>query len=1027
VSEILSNLAPKDLEGLIDIAQTQPETTVARQEAETVAQVAETTDQPEAAQKIREEAASLPEDKVAELSNGDIRDSETLQKLGALPGDKVVNNKLVRLVSEPPRGEVLTKTDILNSPTLQELGAEAGDTVEDNRLIKAGKNDPLRNFVYHYKEAESTLENAATYLQSVAPLPDVTLDITDPLNFIDFEFDDPEYQEFLQLSPQERRDKMAADKEAELEAMRKTFNPENDLASLAGTVVGSTDVATAAVPLGSTIPRMAGIGGVLGGGYNVSNQLAETGDIQVEIIPGDVALGIAGGGVFGAGSRTVATAAKQIAKPAKTRTALKQTERVEKALNDKVSAGVTPSQAFREVQDELGLSKKDMVELASAAGRKIKVPSNIEQARMYIFNDDVARDSALMRQVSKGFDKYLSSLSTVVKNISSSAFGRLRKMEADLHVKTAQSLDNVLPFLRTMKNLPKEMKSKVGLHLSNQDYDLAAKMLRGTVPDIDNQLDAVKNELKTIANELKEQGHQFDEIDNYFPRMVKDYENYRKYLTGAESDDLSRTLDLFAKKKGKSSADDLTREERSEVIGRFMQGSIRTRNGKLLISERQFDKINSNQYSFYEMPEEALQKYIRYARNDIERRKFFGTHAKNDDIGMFDPDASIESILGDSSFFGRLDNKEITELAGLFQSRFIGGARNMGNTAAVIRDLGYAGTIANPISAIKQMTDLFNVGAIYGYRNVFKSMFGAKDLKLIDVGIENATNELQEASSMSGFLNTVFKRSGFQAIDRLGKETAINAGLSKLRAMAKTQRGREQLRKDFQPLFRGEFDSFLDDLQRGDVTANVKVAGFNLLADLQPIARSEMPQAWLNGGDAARMAYMLKSFTLKQLDVVRREVVQEYKKGNEMQAIKKAATIAASLSASGVAVSTIADILLKREVYPEEIPDRAVWSVLSTYGMNQYVAQRYFAQGDVIEGLKETLLPATNILEAVVDLPFEVFKDNPDYGEQLRAIPVVGPVAYAWFGGGAEKYNERTEARKRREEREKQEEALGRE
>jgi hypothetical protein len=570
-----------------------------------------------------------------------------------------------------------------------------------------------------------------------------------------------------------------------------------------------------------------------------------------------------------------------------------------------------------------------------------------------------------------------------------------------------------------MKRLPEDMQRKVGLYLSNQDYDLAAKMLRGTVPDIDNQLQAVQRELKTIAEELKEAGHQFDEVDNYFPRMVKDYENYRKYLTGQESDELSRTLDLFAKKKGKANADELTREERSEVIGRFMQGSIRTKNGKLLIGKRTLDKINTNQYSFYESPQEALQKYIRYARNDIERRKFFGTkHSKNDELGMFDPDASIESILGDSSYFGRLDNKQITELAGLFQSRFIGGARNMGNTASVIRDLGYAGTIANPISAIKQMTDLFNVGAIYGYRNVFKSMFGSKDLKLIDVGIENATNELQEASSMSGFLNRVFRASGFQAIDRLGKETAINAGLSRLRAMAKTERGRAKLRQDYEPLFRGEFDAFLDDLQRGDITNNVKIAGFSLLADLQPIARSEMPQAWLNGGDAARMAYMLKSFTLKQLDVVRREVVQEYKKGNQMQAIKKAATIAASLSASGVAVSTVADILLGREVYPEELGDRALWSLLSTYGMNQYVAQRYFAQGDVIEGLKETLLPATNILEAVVDLPFEFFKENPDFGEQMRAVPVIGPFAYAWFGGGAEKYNERTESRIRREQEE---------
>jgi hypothetical protein len=1020
MASLTEGIVPRDLEGLIDIARTKPDKAIAQSVAESVAQVAETTGQPEQAEVVRAEAEALPEDEIADLTEEDVRNSETLQKLGALPGDRVVNQKLVRLVSDPPRGEVLTMTDILNSPTLQELGAEAGDSVEDGLLIKAGKNEPLRNFLYHHKQAESALENFATYAQSVAPIPQITFDITDPLNFIDIGFDDPEYQEFLKLSPAERRDKMAEDKLKELEDLRRTFQPEMDLAGMAGTVVGTTDVATLAVPLGSTIKGMTTIGGILGGAYNVGNQLAETGDVQVETLPGDVALGMLGGGVFGVGSKGIKVAAQQITKPAKTRSAVKQTERIEEALNKKVAEGVPPVKAFEQVQAELGISRKEILELSSAAGRKIKVPQSADKARKLIMDDEIVRDSALLRQISTTADKYLGALSTRIKNISMTAFGRLRRMEADLHIKTAQSLTRVEPFLRTMKGLSADMQRKVGVYLANGDYDLASKMLRDIVPDIDDQLAAVRSELNLIKDELTSVGYTFEAVENYFPRMVKDYENYSKYLTGEEADAVSRALREFAKKRSKT-VKELSREERQEIIQSVLEGRVRGKGNKL-VQERKIQRINSDQYDFYESPAEALQKYIRYARNDIERRKFFKKdNTVENELGQFDADESIAKLLENEEYRGRLSKRKIEELGNLLQARFVGGSRNMGSTASALRDLGYAGTIANPISALKQMTDLFNVGAIYGYRNVFKSMFGAKEMKLIDAGIEKATNELQEISSLSRMLNILFKASGFEMIDTLGKETAINAGLSRLRNLSQTAKGRAKLRQQYGDMFGNEFDAFVDDLQRGDITGNVKIAGFSLLADLQPIARSEMPEAWLRGGDAARMAYMLKSFTLKQLDVLRRETVQEWKDGNRMEAIKRASVIAASLGTSGVAVGTVADVLMGREVRGDDIPDKALWSILGVYGLNQYVAQRYFAQGDVIQGIQETLLPATNILEALFDLPVEVFKENPDFGEQLKAFPVLGPLAYAWWGGGAEKYNERQRKRVEKERREARE------
>ena len=45
--------------------------------------------------------------------------------------------------------------------------------------------------------------------------------------------------------------------------------------------------------------------------------------------------------------------------------------------------------------------------------------------------------------------------------------------------------------------------------------------------------------------------------------------------------------------------------------------------------------------------------------------------------------------------------------------------------------------------------------------------------------------------------------------------------------------------------------------------------------------------------------------------------------------------------------------------------------------------------------------------EIPIKLANEIGEDNPDISPILRNVPGVGPIIYNWFGGGAEKYNER--------------------
>ena len=93
-----------------------------------------------------------------EITAEDIRDSYNLQKVGALEGDRYTSDgTLIRVVSDEPKGEVLTEYDIENSERLQSLDAEPGDQVINNKLHRT-KTDFVRGLEKYRKGIGKTLD-----------------------------------------------------------------------------------------------------------------------------------------------------------------------------------------------------------------------------------------------------------------------------------------------------------------------------------------------------------------------------------------------------------------------------------------------------------------------------------------------------------------------------------------------------------------------------------------------------------------------------------------------------------------------------------------------------------------------------------------------------------------------------------------------------------------------------------------------------------------------------------------------------
>ena len=960
---------------------------------------------------------SVPNTAPAEtlLTLDDIREHSNLQGLGALPGDKVVDGELVRVHSTgdlaidttTPR-TVLDENLIAQYPNLQELGAEPGDYVMDGELVKGNREGLLRSFMYGFDAEGNDVQNWGDVLEARMPLG--------RLSFSQGWLSPDEiYGEgFSDASVDQRREMILNERARSLideYGYGAVVQPDDGGAELAGGISKALLSPTTLLPIGKTTKAATAISALLGAEYAAGSQLTQEGEINPTELATVAGLsGVAGGSIVGGINYFTRRAANSLVNKAQA------------SYNKGVAEGLTGKELTSSVLQDTRATMAQIDEAAQLTNTKIRIPGSASRAQEAIDNA-IVNDSATSRFYSKTLDKYLGAISTRVRNISEPVFGRLRRFEFRTHSKTSDNMVKAHPFLEGIHSLSKPVKNRLSLHLFNQEYEAAEAVLARSAPQLVDSFQTVKTLLADLAGEIKDSGSTMNILDDYFPRVVKDLDGLRSNLGVPQRSYLDQQLNTYAKSIGKTTTQ-LTEDQRSYVYdlvfrgykviaddgkARFVyQGAPRVDGSGAFTKARQIPKITEDQLQYYASPEEALSLYIRRAVNDVEMRRMFGRDAVEEAPGRLNTDASVGRLVAREKEAGNIVGDQDLELDELLRSRFVGGAQSPGDITQALRTLGYAGTIANPISAITQLGDLGVSGAMYGLRNTLASMFRTKNMKLVDLGLDKVISEEMVNPKAAGqLLEKLFKFSGFKAVDRLGKETIINAAIRRAQGLARNSKGIAKLREKYGKVYGDEFDSLVDDLANGRVTENVKLYAFNELSDVQPVTLSEMPQAF-NEMTNGRLLYMLKSFTLKQYDVVRRNIVQEYNKGNKLNAIKNAAVLGSYLSMLNMGTGAIKDLLLGREVKTEQLDNRAMWALLGVYGMNKYTSDRYIKNGQVTDAAVELVAPATPLIDTALELGTDAVKGDIDENmlKYVKPVPIFGNIVYNWFGGGAEQFNE---------------------
>ena len=950
----------------------------------------------------------------------DIQQSAYLQQNGIMPGDLFLDDGSIERVFSDGQNkyfktQTITQEEINSSKTLQDAGVKVGDILaqkekdsETLELIKPDNENAFKQFLYSFDAGSTIISNVSTYLQSL--FPEIAPEYLNTFN----EYDSKSYtatdvygKEFVDSTPQQRRELLALEKERELQLeYGQFFTPNNDgFAATAGSVAKAVVDPTTLLPVGQSLKAVAGISAGLGGVFSATEDLAKTGQVDVEKAAKTAALSAAGGTALIAGTRSLAT---------------RYTSRVQQKAADKliddaqvqILEKVQDGKIINTVSEGIADTDIDIFKLNAAltnTGREIFIPKHATEAAK-AFEHSVKRNSALSRRFSEGIDKYLGALSTRVKDISEPVFARLRRYEFNIHSKTDEALNNVKPFIDELRTASPEIKKRITRSLYNGAFKEAESLMSKVGKDNGEKLlaswERVQARLDKTGSDLLLAGHTFEKIPQYFPRLVKDLEGLRESLGVKEAGKIDKVLKTYADKTN-IAVNDIPPEKRSELIDLFMRGyKISTDGNKFKFAkERTNIEVKPYQDDFYASAEESLTTYLAGAVNDIERRNFFGRNATSNALGQFDANLSIGKIIDDELY--KLTPEQQSSLSELLKARFIEGEQSPAQPMQALRNLGYLGTIANPISAITQLGDLGSSMALHGFRNTIAAAFGTKNLKLVDFGISQISKELGgEPSKTAALLDFAFRKSGFATIDRLGKETLVNASLRKATNQIKTKQGENKFKKEVQAIFQDETDSLISDLKLGIKSDNVRLYAFNKLSDVQPVSLSEMPEAYLNSANG-RLLYMLKSFTLKQLDVVRNNVVKEWRKGNKVNAAKQMALLAGYLTAANTTTQIVKDTLLGREIKPESLPGRAIWSLLGVYGISKYVSERYLERGDIKGAVINYIAPATPVIDAATKLGSAPFKDEPNLETTLKAIPIMGPIIYAHFGGGAERFNER--------------------
>jgi hypothetical protein len=516
---------------------------------------------------------------------------------------------------------------------------------------------------------------------------------------------------------------------------------------------------------------------------------------------------------------------------------------------------------------------------------------------------------------------------------------------------------------------------------------------------------AVRKVLNDIKAEYESLGLDANFIDNYFPRLVEDLKGLKESY-GQDTGIVDQEIRRYEKMTGQTLSD-VERQMMYEKLARsrLYRGGL---NSPSNMKERRTNLIGEPQMKYYADPEVALDSYIEKMVNAIETKKLIGDAASGKTVGADPVSGRLGEVMDKLSKEGRLREDQVQVIQGAVAARFGQHGSQYGFVKGA-KNAGYLATMGNIGSTLTQLGDFYFTMVQNGLIPTVEAAIGKKNFTVEDLGIAKDMVEIdskQGAGMFSDSVKTVFKWTGLTAMDRLAKNTNINAAHGVLTKGAKANPNSKTYKKTLARLKRTQGDDAyktIADLQKGVRSDYVIEALYNELADVAPISLLEMPESYAANPNL-RILYSLKSYTIKQFNFVRERVWVKLMQGiatKNPKMIGEASTDMMKILAFSTLANGSADVL-KAIVFNREIDEEDFYwnTLLRIFGITKYTTVQIRKEGLDTAILKTIAPPQLGVAASA-------FKDVQEMQEvtdmrSVKYIPFIGKLYYWQMGRGVE-------------------------
>lgn len=655
---------------------------------------------------------------------------------------------------------------------------------------------------------------------------------------------------------------------------------------------------------------------------------------------------------------------------------------------------------------------------------KAEVPDKVYEDAKARSVMDIAKERTKELKGPRAISKLLTPLSTRLRVIAPELKRAIRRFQSNVDINTSKDLKVAESFMKQTDKLRRKNKQDyavLDLAMKNSDLKKAEEIL--TKHNMQDDFFKVREMLDDIYFRAEMVGYEPNYLSDYFPRKIKDSDGLMGYLEASGSWGI---IQSNIKSKEKELGRRLEKDERLKLINNLIRGF----GGRLGIQrpsnlkEREIEYLDSELNEFYFDSNTALHKYIVQMNEAIEIKKFFGKGMGPEDLNIQVDNNVVGEYVDTLLEQGVIKSTQQDELINLLRIRFAQGP--MDPKYAKMRNRAYLVTMGQLSSAVTQIGDMawsiYNAGLLQTTKALAKSAVGKSSVTRKDIGIEKIAQEFTETDKVHEVLDTVFTLTGLKYIDALGKESLINSTIAQYQKQARKGKFNSRFQERLDEAFdKKELPQVIADLKSGEVTDNIKYLAHYVLSDFQPVSLTEMPEFYLKAPNG-RIWYMLKTYTIKQFDVIRNEAFKKMNEGKTVlekaEGLRRLIYLASVLMLTGMSSDKIKNYMYGRE---QEFDEMVGDNLLRLVGLQKYLLWHIRRHKNLAITFGKGIFPPVSINSPVLEAFIrdidkyqrtqkkgEEFK-IPGDTESVKNIPIVGRLYYNYFGNGEKFHAKRKE------------------